>query len=101
MHAKNGKINTIQPRTIKRQTFAKKANTNIMPKSKIALNNKELAVNKIQLHAQSIAKTKPHKAAVLLPQTGENKDAVIGIIGALAILLALIGLKKPKDKEKD
>lgn len=101
MNVKTGKINTIQPRAITHQTFAKKANANIMSKPKIALNNKELTVNKIQSHAQSIAKTKPHKTAALLPQTGENKDTAIGLIGALAILLALIGLKKPKDKEKD
>lgn len=101
MNAKTGKANTIQPRTIKRQTFAKKANTNVMPKTKIALSNKELTVNKIQPHTQSIAKTKLHKTTALLPQTGENKDTAIGLIGALAILLALIGLKKPKDKKKD
>lgn len=35
-----------------------------------------------------------------MPQTGENKDTVISIIEALAILLALISLKKPKDNKK-
>ena len=35
-----------------------------------------------------------------MPQTSENKDTVISIIGALAILLALISLKKPKDNKK-
>lgn len=101
MNAKTGKANTIQPRAITHQIITKKANANIMPKPKIALSNKELAVNKIQPHTQSIAKTKPYKTATSLPQTGENKDTAIGLIGALAILLALIGLKKPKDKEKD
>lgn len=101
MNAKTGKANTIQPRTITYQIITKKANANIMPKPKIALSNKELAVNKIQPHTQSIAKTKLHKTAALLPQTGENKNTTIGLIGALAILLALLGLEKPKDKEKD
>lgn len=70
MNAKTGKANAIQPRTITHQIITKKANANIMPKPKIALSNKELAINKIQPHIQSIAKTRPHKAAASLPQTG-------------------------------
>lgn len=101
MNAKPGETNVIQPQAITRQTFVKKANTSIMSKSKIALNNKKLAGNKIQSHDQSVTKTKLHKIAALLPQTGENKDTVIGIIGTLAILLALISLKKPKENKKD
>lgn len=101
MNAKPGKTNVIQPQAITRQTFVKKANTSIMPKSKIALKNKKSVVNKVQSHDQSVTKTKLHKIATLLPQTGENKDTVIGIIGALAILLALISLKKPKENKKD
>lgn len=79
----------------------KKANTSIMPKSKITLNNKKLATNKIQLYDQSVTNTKLHKTATLLPQMGEDKGTVIGIIGVLAILLALISLKKPKENKKD
>ena len=79
----------------------KKVNTSIMLKSKIALSSKKLAVNKIQLHDQSETKTKLHKIAALLPQTDEDKGTVIGIIGALVILLALISFKKPKENKKD
>lgn len=79
----------------------KKANTSIMPKFKIALSNKKLAVNKIKLHNKSETKTKLHKIAALLPQTDEDKGTVIGIIGALVILLALISFKKPKENKKD
>ena len=79
----------------------KKANTGIMPESKIALSSKKLVVNKIQSHNQSVTKTKLHKIAALLPQTGEDKGTVIGIIGALIILLALISFKKPKENKKD
>lgn len=79
----------------------KKANTSIMPKSKIALSSKKLAVNKMQLHNKSVIKTKLHKIATLLPQTDEDKGTVIGIIGALVILLALISFKKPKENKKD
>lgn len=79
----------------------KKANTGIMPESKISLNSKKLVVNKIQLHNKSVTKTKLHKIAALLPQTGEDKGTVIGIIGALVILLALISFKKPKENKKD
>lgn len=101
INAKIGKTNTIQPRATTHQIITKKANANIMPKSKIALHNKKLAGNTIQSHDQSVTKTKPHKAAVLLPQTGEDKDTAISIIGALAILLALISFKKPKENKKD
>ena len=101
MNAKTGKINTIQPQAITRQTFVKKANTGSMPKSKIALNNKKLAINKIQLRDQSTTKIKLHKTATLLPKTGEDKGTVIGIIGALVILLALISFKKTKENKKD
>lgn len=100
-HAKTGKTNAIQPRAITHRTFVKKSNTGIMPKSKIALNTKKLAGNKIQSHDQLVTNTKLHKIAALLPQTGEDKDTVIGIIGALAILLALISLKNPKENKKD
>lgn len=79
----------------------KKANTSIMTKSKIALSSKKLAVNRIQLHNKSVIKTKLHKIAALLPQTGEDKGTVIGIIGALVILLSLISFKKPKENKKD
>lgn len=71
-----------------------------MSKSKIALNNKKLAGNKIQSHDQSVTKAKLHKIGALLPQMSEDKGTVIGIIGALAILLALISLKKPKENKK-
>lgn len=101
MNAKTGKTNTIRPRAITRRTFVKKAKASIMPKSKIALNKKKLALSKVQSHDQAATKTKLHKTAALLPQTGEDKDTVIGIIGALAILLALIGLKTPKENKKD
>lgn len=70
-----------------------------MPKSKITLSNKKLAVNKIQLYNQLVTKNKLHKIAALLPQTGEDKGTVIGIIGALVILLALISFKKKKQKK--
>lgn len=60
------------------------------------VSSKKLAVNKIQLHNQLVTKTKLHKIAALLPQTSGNKGTVIGIIGALLILLALISFKKPK-----
>lgn len=56
------------------------ANTSIMPKSKITLSNKKLAVNKIQLYNQLVTKNKLHKIAALLLQTGEDKGTVIGII---------------------
>ena len=79
----------------------KKANTSIILKSKIALSSKKLVVNKIQLHNKSVTKTKLHKIAALLPQTGEDEGTVIGIIGALVILLALISFKKPKENKKD
>lgn len=101
MNVKNDKTNTIQPQAITHRTLAKKENTGIMPKSKITSTNKKLAANKIQSHDQSAIKTKLHKTATLLPQTGEDKDTTIGIIGALAILLALINFKKPKDNKKD
>ena len=79
----------------------KKANTSIMLKYKIALSSKKLVVNKIQLHNKSVTKTKLHKITALLPQTGEDKGTVIGIIGALVILLSLISVKKPKDDQND
>ena len=101
MNIKTGKTSATQPRAITRQTVVKKANTGSMPKSKIALNNKQLAGNKIQLHDQLVTKTKLHKTAALLPQMGEDKNTVIGIIGALAILLALISFKKTKENKKD
>ena len=101
INAKTGKTNTIWPRAITHRTFVKKAKPSIMPKAKIVSNNKKLAVNKIQLHNQSVTKTKLHKTAALLPQTGEDKDTIIGIIGALTILLALISLKNPKENKKD
>lgn len=72
-----------------------------MPKSKIALSSKKLAVNKIQLHNKSETETKLYKIAALLPQTGEDKGTVIDIIGALVILLSLISFKKPKENKKD
>ena len=65
------------------------------------VSSKKLAVNKIQLHNQLVTKTKLHKNATLLPQTSGNKGTVIGIIGALLILLALISFKKPKENKKD
>lgn len=98
---KTNKTNTIQPQAVTHQTFIKKANTSIMPKSKIALSNKKLAVNKIQLHNKSETKTKLHKIAALLPQTSEDEGTIIGIIGALVILLVLISFKKPKENKKD
>lgn len=101
MNAKPGKTNVIQPQAVARQTFVKKANTSIMPKSKIALNNKKLVVNKVRSHDQLVTKNKLHKTTALLPQTGKDKDTVIGIIGALAILLALISFKKSKENKKD
>lgn len=58
--------------------------------------SRKLAVNKIKSRDQSETKTKLHKIAALLPQTSGNKGTVIGIIGALLILLALISFKKPK-----
>ena len=79
----------------------KKANTSIMTKSKIALSSKKLAVNKIQLHNKLETETKLYKIVALLPQTGEDKGTVIGIIGALVILLALISFKQPKENKKD
>ena len=105
MNVKTGKIksasNITQPRSITHRTLVKKANASIMPKSKIALKNEKSVANKIQSHDQSANKTKLHKTATLLPQTGEDQDTVIGIIGALAILLALIGFKKTKENKKD
>ena len=72
----------------------------VMDQTKIA-NSKKLAANKIQLHDQSETKTKLHKIVALLPQTGEDKGTVIGIIGALVILLALISFNNSKENKKD